>query len=100
MFCPLFSLPNPKEGLTSNRSVAGLGRSRPAPWWEGRPASLHVCVVVSLVSAVGVNPEAKACNQQPHYTKDDCSRDTEYDPDNQKYEHREDQNANADPHSS
>ena len=23
MFCPLFSLPNPKEGLTSDRSVAG-----------------------------------------------------------------------------
>ena len=24
MFCPLFSLPNPEEGLTSDRSVAGL----------------------------------------------------------------------------
>ena len=23
MFCPLFSLPNSKEGLTSDRSVAG-----------------------------------------------------------------------------
>ena len=26
MFCPLFSLPNPEEGLTSDRSVAGVGQ--------------------------------------------------------------------------
>ena len=31
MLCPLFSLPNPEEGLTSDRSVAGTGLQHCSP---------------------------------------------------------------------
>ena len=47
MFCPLFSLPNPKEGLTSDRSVAGYVASCQSAPGGGRSRNTAQLIVVN-----------------------------------------------------
>jgi hypothetical protein len=53
MFCPLFSLPSPEEGLTSDRSVAGTVAhfgTTGAGRTHGRSSCKHGCVVIRMMA--------------------------------------------------